>query len=215
MNIIEALKETGMARWRRDTSAYIKPVFRNGAEYLVWHDSETDIEQGDLSWQAHFDETYVPYHKEPEIRPKEAGEVWKNKRDKFIYMTKMGERYEGLLMIPSEKDLFSSNPAKEVIHGQNGWERLFSPVQDNDIERVSIKLSKAEIQSKLTRVDHAEGLILQLPSDHDGRNTWLLNYGKGAVAEELRNTDNDKRKERGYSPRKLVWDEETECLANI
>ena len=41
-----------------------------------------------------------------------------------------------------------------------------------------IKLSKFEIQSGIDRVNHAEGLISQLPAMHDGRNTWLLNYGR-------------------------------------
>lgn len=38
-------------------------------------------------------------------------------------------------------------------------------------------LTSAEIRSGLDRVRHAELLIKQLPADHDGRNTWLLNYG--------------------------------------
>ena len=75
-----------------------------------------------------------------------------------------------------------------------------------------IKLSKHEIQSGLTRVGNAEGLILQLPKDHDGRNTWLLNYGQGAVAEDLRKTDNYRREKENYAPRELVWNDETECL---
>ena len=36
----------------------------------------------------------------------------------------------------------------------------------------------AEWQSGFDRQMFAEGLILQLPADHDGRNTWLLNYGE-------------------------------------
>jgi hypothetical protein len=47
------------------------------------------------------------------------------------------------------------------------------------------------------RVRWAEGLILQLPATHDGRNSWLLNYGEGAEAQAL-------RAERG-----LGWDTET------
>lgn len=40
-----------------------------------------------------------------------------------------------------------------------------------------ILLTKAEVQSGLNRQRSAEGLIQQLPATHDGRNTWLLNYG--------------------------------------
>lgn len=32
----------------------------------------------------------------------------------------------------------------------------------------------------------AEGLILQLPDWHDGRNSWLLNHGQGPEAEAIR-----------------------------
>jgi len=38
-------------------------------------------------------------------------------------------------------------------------------------------LNKAEIKSGVSRVKWAEGLIRQLPESHDGRNSWLLNYG--------------------------------------
>ena len=46
--------------------------------------------------------------------------------------------------------------------------------------------TKNEIQSKLDRQGQAENLILQLPEEHDGRNTWLLNYGIGSEAEKRR-----------------------------
>jgi hypothetical protein len=34
----------------------------------------------------------------------------------------------------------------------------------------------------------AQGLIEQLPASHEGRNSWLLNYGIGTEAEALRAT---------------------------
>lgn len=43
----------------------------------------------------------------------------------------------------------------------------------------TIALTPAEIKSGLDRIRWAEGLIRQLPADHDGRNSWLLNYGRG------------------------------------
>lgn len=52
--------------------------------------------------------------------------------------------------------------------------------------KTSIQLTLAEIQSGLDRVKHAEGLIRQLPTNHDGRNTWLLNYGVSDEAESIR-----------------------------
>ena len=50
----------------------------------------------------------------------------------------------------------------------------------------TIKLNAAETQSGLDRVRFAEGLIRQLPDTHDGRNTWLLNYGASDEASNLR-----------------------------
>lgn len=54
------------------------------------------------------------------------------------------------------------------------------------IKRRSIVLTRPEIQSGYNRQRAAEGLILQLPKDHDGRNTWLLNFGEGEEAIERR-----------------------------
>ncbi len=65
------------------------------------------------------------------------------------------------------------------------------------------KPTEVEVQSNLSRVRHAEGLIKQLPSNHDGRNTWLLNYGVGDEAQE-------KRRKRG-----LNWMRETEAAQTI
>lgn len=44
----------------------------------------------------------------------------------------------------------------------------------------------AEIQSGMDRQKWAENLILQLPITHNGRNSWLLNYGRGEFAQTLR-----------------------------
>jgi hypothetical protein len=85
----------------------------------------------------------------------------------------------------------------------------------DEIERLRkncIRLSAAEIQSKQTRVLWAEGLILQLPATHEGRNSWLLNYGIGTEAKELRASDKDKYIADNLVPRVLEWDNETECL---
>lgn len=78
--------------------------------------------------------------------------------------------------------------------------------------KTKIKLSRQEIQSNLNRVKAAEGLIEQLPDDHDGRNTWLMNYGVGEAAKTIRDNDSRKYKDSGYTPRELIWNDETECL---
>jgi hypothetical protein len=79
----------------------------------------------------------------------------------------------------------------------------------------TIKLSKHEIQSGLTRVGNAEGLIEQLPDTHDGRNTWLMNYGVREEAQKIRANDAQKSKDANYTPRVLTWNDETECLNSV
>lgn len=76
----------------------------------------------------------------------------------------------------------------------------------------NIKLSKHEIQSGLSRVRAAEGLILQLPKDHDGRNTWLMNYGVREEAVAIRENDAQRLIDLGFEPRVLEWDGECDCL---
>lgn len=49
-----------------------------------------------------------------------------------------------------------------------------------------IKLNRAEIESGLNRVVSAEQLILKLPPESEGRNSWLLNFGVGDEAKALR-----------------------------
>jgi hypothetical protein len=49
----------------------------------------------------------------------------------------------------------------------------------------NIKLTNSEIRGR-SRVAWAEELIRQLPSDHEGRNSWLMNYGTGEEAQRLR-----------------------------
>lgn len=71
----------------------------------------------------------------------------------------------------------------------------------------SIQLTSAEIQSGLDRQRHAELLILLLPPDHDGRNTWLLNYGVSPTAQMLRAC-------RANGPG-IPWDERTRAARTI
>ena len=83
------------------------------------------------------------------------------------------------------------------------------------MEKNIIKLSKAELQSGSTRVDWAEGLIEQLPPTHDGRNSWLMNYGTRKEARSIRARVEKEDAERWADPRKLDWDHETDCLKAV
>ena len=100
----------------------------------------------------------------------------------------------------------SKNPAKELEdidkaiwylkrHRDNRAEALGAPdapmptVQFNPTDEPlhpHIKLNPHEIQSGFSRVGNAEGLIEKLADGHDGRNTWLMNYGIRGEARGLR-----------------------------
>lgn len=54
-----------------------------------------------------------------------------------------------------------------------------------------INLTPAEVQSGYDRVAWAEGLIQQLPKTHEGRNSWLLNYGRSEEAKKLQGKRTD------------------------
>jgi len=69
--------------------------------------------------------------------------------------------------------------------------------------RNNVVFNGAEIVSNTSRLKFAEGLIKQLPESHEGRNTWLLNYGISEEAITL-------RKEKG-----LLWDIETQSCETI
>lgn len=49
-----------------------------------------------------------------------------------------------------------------------------------------IELTPAEIQSNHNRVQWAESLLLQMFEKHEGRNSWLMNYGVSTEAKQLR-----------------------------
>jgi hypothetical protein len=70
---------------------------------------------------------------------------------------------------------------------------------------MKIKLSKKEIKSGNSRIDWAEGLILQLPETHEGRNSWLINYG--------RKDESKKQREKWEldNKRKLKYNKKTQC----
>ncbi|MGL5003046.1 MAG: hypothetical protein ACRDAM_08905 [Casimicrobium sp.] len=68
---------------------------------------------------------------------------------------------------------------------------------------MNFDFNEAEIQSGLDRVRHAEMLIQQIPKPHDGRGTWLLNYGVSKEAQALR------------AKRKVRWNEKTRSAETV
>lgn len=62
-----------------------------------------------------------------------------------------------------------------------------------DLNKNTIKLNSAEVQSGSSRVRWAEGLIAQLPKTHEGRNSWLMNYGIRGESDEIRDREGVRR----------------------
>lgn len=60
-----------------------------------------------------------------------------------------------------------------------------------------------ERPSRFDRVSWAEGLILQLPVSHEGRNSWLMNYGTSEVGRALREAHN------------MGWDLQRKCAVFV
>lgn len=71
-----------------------------------------------------------------------------------------------------------------------------------------IRLTAHEVQSGHDRQKWAEGLILQLPENHDGRNSWLINYGETDEASAKRSAWNDQARKDGREP-SCVFNEDT------
>ena len=62
--------------------------------------------------------------------------------------------------------------------GTKLWTAIPHPVWYESHEyRIKPEPQTAEQQSGYSRLEWAEDLIKQLPETHDGRNSWLLNYG--------------------------------------
>jgi ElaB/YqjD/DUF883 family membrane-anchored ribosome-binding protein len=87
---------------------------------------------------------------------------------------------------------------RAVAQHNSGFDRL---THKNPLRTVGTGMSDVTIGKELK---WAEGLILQLPINHDGRNSWLLNHGVGKQAQWLR----DNREEL----RALTGDEHTEFV---
>ena len=51
---------------------------------------------------------------------------------------------------------------------------------------VSVPITEAEAKSGFDRLRWAELLILELPATHEGRNSWLLNFGTSEKAVAIR-----------------------------
>jgi hypothetical protein len=131
MDIIEALKETGMVSILAGCEDY---AFINEDGVLCWDNKGSPepvpLDLIPLKWR--------PYRKEPQIVPKEAGEVWVNDIGiKWFICFACSDQSKGLVAL-SEQQVFWNIDQLNMVHGKNGWTRLFPKVEDPNIERVEL-----------------------------------------------------------------------------
>jgi len=116
MDAATAIKETGMIgreNWPSKTYVYTE----NGQYYFKHADGEEEpyfqVAITDNDWQ--------PYHKKPQITPKEPGELWFNKTTNIYAHTDLYENEEGIFLQGYDGEI-----DKEIVHGKNGWRLIYS-----------------------------------------------------------------------------------------
>lgn len=67
-----------------------------------------------------------------------------------------------------------------------------------------IKLTKAEVSSGYNRLEWADDLIRQLPETHEGRNSWLMNYGRRYAPGTVRAVPVEARPGESYDDRDAI-----------
>lgn len=72
------------------------------------------------------------------------------------------------------------------------------------VSTAHIPLTKAEVSSGYDRVKWAEGLIRQLPEGHEGRNSWLMNYGRRLAPDHAEVIPEAARAGEGFDDRDAV-----------
>jgi hypothetical protein len=84
-----------------------------------------------------------------EIRPENDGELWEHEDDSMGMIVRCFQSSpleivfsNGCRKHLSETSLASGNNrtyGEDLIHGKNGWTRLYPPVEDNSVERIEIE----------------------------------------------------------------------------
>lgn len=136
MNIQEALKETGKATYD-GASAHLQ--WRNCD--LWWVDNDTGKWLEKASHKDLFEFWFIPYHDKKEIRPEKAGELWEHHKFGIACILLKNSKLIGTWV----HEHGNTNPvscistSSDIIHNQNGWTRLYPPVEDENMERIEFE----------------------------------------------------------------------------
>lgn len=140
MNIKDALKETGKATGLHLPFAETWFVAIDDEDFLwLYNDIGAPIQRVPLREILRSD--WQPYHDKKYIRPEKPGELWERQGEKFFIFFD-NDKYVCLCLVDESGDKFSTVDAMsyaEVIHNQNGWTRLYPPVEDENVERIEIE----------------------------------------------------------------------------
>lgn len=131
MNIQDALKETGKAINKAEFGGFY--AMPNEVGILCLYNRKTNIIDGGVSLRSTLLTDWQPYHEKPEIRPKEAGELWKHEPGGLHLHTDDGPAQQLCMVGWNGPERHAIDTA---IHGQNGWTRICPSVPDESVERI-------------------------------------------------------------------------------
>lgn len=133
MDIQEALKETEQTETKAQRSWYVK---KNEEDQYFWYIKDTDEVVRELRVSEALGYIWQPYHDKKEIRPEKVGEHWANEHGKHLFAYKM--KYH-VHWIDESGEVIDIKLHKDIIHCQNGWTRIYPPVEDENIERIEFE----------------------------------------------------------------------------
>jgi hypothetical protein len=140
MLIQEALKETGLATvGGAENSWHIHWNSLDSCFYRTYENGK--IERYKVGMKALGRDDWQPYHEAKEIRPEKAGELWERKG--IHYAIGYLKCRDGIYQTQYGLHRFDCNDYKPVdnnmIHGKNGWTRLFPKPENDSVERIEIE----------------------------------------------------------------------------
>ncbi len=135
MNIQDALKPTGKAT--AISGNWYAALNKDGVLFYYPEDSESGIDKGPVTLQSIQDLTWRPYYDKSVIRPEKGGEHWINEHGKHLFSYRMSLPIH---WIDESGEVIDINLHNSIIHNQSGWTRLYPPVEDDNVERIEIKI---------------------------------------------------------------------------
>lgn len=159
MKIKEALKGNGKAI-RKGLDWFIEECQNGEYCYRIADLSTGGVLGYEISIHHILADDWQPYHEVKEIRPENAGELWKfNQYSWFTYFDKNEQNEEVLMGICNDGDISQIDKNDKVyksinpIHGKDGWKRLFPKPEDDSNEIDQGKSALAWMRKQAQELD--------------------------------------------------------------